>query len=49
MKPYYEQDGIVIYNADCRDVLPTLDPVDLVFADPPYGNETAYHSIPRHP
>ena len=44
MNPYYEQDGITIYNADCRDVLPTLDPVDLVFADPPYGNETAYHS-----
>tara|TARA_R110000744_G_C19227079_1_gene547740 strand:+ start:292 stop:933 length:642 start_codon:yes stop_codon:yes gene_type:complete len=37
MKPYYEQDGITIYNADCRDVLPTLDPVDLVLTDPPYG------------
>ena len=37
MKPYYEQDGIVIYNADCRDVLPTLEPVDLVLTDPPYG------------
>jgi DNA modification methylase len=37
MKPYYEQDGIVIYNADCRDVLPLLEPVDLVLTDPPYG------------
>jgi len=37
MKPYYEQDGITIYNADCRDVLPTLEPVDLVLTDPPYG------------
>ena len=37
MKPYYEQDGIVIYHCDCREVLPTLEPVDLVLTDPPYG------------
>lgn len=37
MKPYYEQDGITIYHADCRDVLPEIAPVDLVFFDPPYG------------
>lgn len=39
MKPYYEQDGITIYHADCRDVLPTLadGSVDLVLTDPPYG------------
>jgi len=35
--PYYERDGIVIYHADCRDVLPHLEPVDLVLTDPPYG------------
>lgn len=29
-----------LYNADCRDVIPTLtDPVDLVLTDPPYGTE----------
>lgn len=27
----------VLYNADCRDVLPTLDKVDAVVTDPPYG------------
>lgn len=37
IKPYYHQDGITIYNADCRDVLPRLEPVDLVLTDPPYG------------
>ena len=39
MTPYYEQDGITIYHADCRDVLPTLEPgsIDLVLTDPPYG------------
>lgn len=37
MIPYYEHAGITIYHADCRDVLPTLGPVDLVLTDPPYG------------
>ena len=37
IKPYYEQDGITIYNADCRDILPELPKVDLVLTDPPYG------------
>ena len=37
MKPYYEKDGIVIYHGDCREVLPTLEKVDLVLTDPPYG------------
>lgn len=35
--PYYDQDGITIYNADCRDILPLLPKVDLVLTDPPYG------------
>ena len=26
-----------LYLADCREVLPTLEPVDLVCTDPPYG------------
>jgi len=39
MTPYFEdsESGIVIYHGDCRDVLPTLEPVDLVLTDPPYG------------
>lgn len=37
VSPYYEDESVVIYNADCRDVLPTLDKVDLVLTDPPYG------------
>jgi len=35
--PYYERDGITIYNADCRKVLPFLDRFDLLLTDPPYG------------
>jgi len=37
MKPYYEEPGITIYCADCRDVLPHLPKVDLVLTDPQYG------------
>ena len=37
MKPYYHQNGVTIYNAECEKVLPWLDVVDLVLTDPPYG------------
>lgn len=39
MKPYYEHGGITIYNADCREVLPTMETgsVDLCLTDPPYS------------
>lgn len=35
--PYYEDAAVTIYNADCREILPGLAPVDLVLTDPPYG------------
>ena len=40
MNPYYTDDLVTIYNADCRDVLPSIDPatVDLLLTDPPYGS-----------
>jgi DNA modification methylase len=39
VEPYYDDGQIQIWNADCRDVLPTIDPasVALVLTDPPYG------------
>jgi hypothetical protein len=37
VKPYYQDESVQIFNADCRDVLPTLDTVDVVITDPPYG------------
>jgi site-specific DNA-methyltransferase (adenine-specific) len=38
MKPYYDDgNGIQIYHGDCREVLPGLEPVDLLLTDPPYG------------
>lgn len=37
MKPYYDEGGIKILHADCRDVLWAVPPCDLVLTDPPYG------------
>lgn len=34
---YYDDGRCVIYHGDCREVLPTLAPVDLLLTDPPYG------------
>jgi len=34
---FYEDDSVVLINADCRDILPLLPKVDLVLTDPPYG------------
>ena len=49
-KPYYDDGkGIVIYNADCREILPLLPKVDLVLTDPPYGiSYDASHSKYRN-
>lgn len=48
IEPYYEQDGITIYNADCREVLPQLEPVDLVLTDPPYGLDWKELAFKKH-
>jgi DNA modification methylase len=45
VKPYYDEDGITIFHADCRDVLPTIGPVDHVITDPPYSEHV--HSKSR--
>jgi site-specific DNA-methyltransferase (adenine-specific) len=37
VKPYYQDDHVTLYHGDCREILPQLDPVDLVLTDPPYG------------
>lgn len=34
---YYRTDLGVLYNADCLEIMPHLEPVDLVLTDPPYG------------
>ena len=35
--PYYNEGDITIYHGDCLEIMPHLEPVDLVLTDPPYG------------
>lgn len=37
MKPYYEHAGVTIFHGDCREILPQLPKVDLIFTSPPYN------------
>ena len=34
---YYRTENGVLYHGDCLEILPHLEPVDLVLTDPPYG------------
>ena len=36
MEPYYYDDDCIVFNADCRDVLPELS-ADALITDPPFG------------
>ena len=42
MKPYYSDDSVTIYHADCREILPQLTAHALV-TDPPYGVNLGNH------
>ena len=42
MKPYFETDLGKLYHGDCLEIMPELEPVDLVFTDPPYPKEFLY-------
>jgi len=37
MQAYYADDLCSIFHGDCREIMPTIDKVDLVLTDPPYG------------
>jgi site-specific DNA-methyltransferase (adenine-specific) len=37
VKPYYEESGITIYNADCREVLPQIE-AEAIITDPVWPN-----------
>jgi DNA modification methylase len=35
-QPYYDDGACQIWHGDCREILPQLEPVDVVITDPPY-------------
>lgn len=35
--PFYDENGITIYNADCETILPMIGKFDVVVTDPPYA------------
>ena len=37
LKPYYSTKLGKLYHGDCLEIMPELEPVDLVLADPPFG------------
>ena len=49
IKPYYETELGKLYHGDCLQIMPELEPVDLVLTDPQYGisHPTDYHSRGR--
>ena len=42
MKPYYDRDGITIYNGDSFDILHKLSGIGAVVTDPPYSSGGAF-------
>lgn len=35
--PYYRDDAVVIFNADCKEIVPHIPKACLLLTDPPYG------------
>lgn len=46
MKPYYQHAGITIHHGDCREVLPSIAPVDCIVTDEPYGQTSLLWDVP---
>ena len=44
MTPYYQTELGKLYHGDCLEIMPHLEPVDLVLTDPPYGINFKYES-----
>jgi len=45
MKPYYKDGHCTIYHGNCKDILPLLDPSDLIVMDPPFDMWRTVRSI----
>ena len=47
MKPYYETELGKLYHGDCLEIMPELEPVDLVLTDPPYFSPVQHYVVSR--
>ena len=45
MKPYYETELGKLYHGDCLEIMPGLEPVDLVLTSPPYDKLRNYNGF----
>ena len=41
--PYYRDDSVVIFNADCKEIVPHIPKAELLLTDPPYGMGDLLH------
>ena len=46
-KPYYETKLGKLYHGDCLEIMPELEPVDLVLTDPPYGQNRQHRGVKK--
>ena len=46
--PIYQSDLCTIYQGECLEILPNLDPADLLVTDPPYGISFRSNSGKNH-
>jgi DNA modification methylase len=42
MQPFYEDKWVKIFHGDCREIIHTIESVNLTLTDFPYGNDTDY-------
>jgi DNA modification methylase len=42
MNPYFQTDLGKLYHGDCLEIMPQLEPVDLVITSPPYDSMREY-------
>ena len=47
MEPYYETELGKLYHGDCLEIMPELEPVDLILTDPPYFIPVKHHITTR--
>ena len=45
MKAYYEDDAVRVFNADCLDILPRLEPAQLIVTSPDERAFEAWHTF----